>query len=248
MRLLRFIPALMIGVQFAAAQEVDRIVAELQRAQAACRERMRPYASTRDYTIRKADEERGAVKVVLNHPSPQEFHFEIINSTGGMAERAVRKALENEAQIARAPEVAEITPRNYRFELLGKEWIGGREHYVLAITPHERSKALLNGRIWVDTESYRVRRVAGRVSKNPSFWVKEINLVLNFGEVRGMWLKTDSQAVAQIRWAGEYHFNAQDGDVALLDQPPVVARRTAPFSRVRRTAAALAASEPALQP
>jgi hypothetical protein len=105
----------------------------------------------------------------------------------------------------------------------------------------------LDGRIWVDAETYRVRRVAGRVSKNPSFWVKEINLVLNFGEVRGMWLKTDSQAVAQIRWAGEYHFNAQDTDVALLRQPSVVARKNTPPTRIR-TAAALAASEAMLRP
>jgi hypothetical protein len=164
-----------------------------------------------------------------------------------MAEHAVRKALEKEAQLARTPEVSEITPRNYTFELLGNQILPGGGCYVVRIKPRERSKELLDGQIWVDTTTYQIRRVEGRLAKNPSFWVKQLDLVINFDEVSGMWLKTSSDAVARIRWAGEYRVTAQDSGVTLL-RPAVVARKAAPPSRIRRTAAGLAASEPVLQP
>jgi len=232
---------------FIGAQTLESIVAGMEAAQLRSRTSARPYSATRDYTVLKSDDEKGAIKVAIEHRAPREVTFKIVESTGGMAEHAVRKALEKEAQLARTPEVSEITPRNYSFELLGKQRLPQGDCHVLKITPHEKDKDLLDGRVWVDVATYQIRRVEGRVSKSPSFWVRQLDLVINFGEVNGIWLKTSSDAVAHIRWAGEYRVLAQDSAVTLLS-PRILARKTSPPSRVRRTAAALAVSEPTLQP
>jgi hypothetical protein len=247
MRIFVFSALVLLLCPFIGAQSLEHIVAGMEVAQMKSRSTVRPYSATRDYTVFKSADEKGAIKVAMEHRSPQEVTFKILESTGGMAEHAVRKALEKEAQLARSPEASEITPRNYAFELLGKQRLPQSDCYVLKITPHEKDKDLLDGRVWVDVATYQIRRVEGRVSKSPSFWVRQLDLVINFGEVNGIWLKTSSDAVAHIRWAGEYRVLAQDSAVALL-QSPVMARRAPSTARLRRTAAALAASEPALQP
>jgi hypothetical protein len=60
MRLLRLSVWVLLLSQFAGAQELERIVASMQAAQAKARASLRPYAATRDYTVRKSDDEKGA--------------------------------------------------------------------------------------------------------------------------------------------------------------------------------------------
>jgi hypothetical protein len=40
--------------------------------------------------------------------------------------------------------------------------------------------------------------------------VKDVHLVLEFGEVAGMWLQTETLALAHLRFGGEYKLTSQD--------------------------------------
>jgi hypothetical protein len=229
-----------------AAQDLETIVASMERAQEESRALLRPYTSTRQYVVTKSGDERGAVRVAMKHVPP-DVSFQIVDSTGGMPEKAVRKALEKEAQLARSPELAAVTRENYEFQLVGREFLNGADCHVLTIKPHKRSKDLLNGRIWVDAQTYRVRRVQGEVSKSPSFWVKSLDLILNFANVDGMWLKVSSEAMAHIRWAGDYKLLSYDSGVRVITAPVQVTKRHR-SSHLRRATASLAAAEPVLHP
>jgi hypothetical protein len=64
--------------------------------------------------------------------------------------------------------------------------------------------------MWVDKNSYHILRLEGEPAKSPSFWVKDVHLVLEFGEVAGMWLQTQTLALAHLRFGGEYKLTSQD--------------------------------------
>ena len=126
-----------------------------------------------------------------------------------MAENVVRKTLEHEATVARNPGISSVTPDNYDFELMGKSALGDRLCYVMKLTPKRESKDLIKGYVWVDAERFMVRRAEGKLSKNPSWWVKDVTVKVDYNDVGGVWVQTASNATAKVRLAGDYTLSSQ---------------------------------------
>jgi hypothetical protein len=76
--------------------------------------------------------------------------------------------------------------------------------YVLLIVPKRKEKYLLRGQIWVDANTFRVRRMEGSPAKNPSFWIAGIHLTLQFAELNGMWIPVSFDSIATVRLFGQY--------------------------------------------
>ena len=66
-------------------------------------------------------------------------------------------------------------------------------------------------------KSFDIRRIAGETAKSPSFWIKKLNVTLNYGEVNGVWLQTSTQAVADVRVAGPHVLTSRELDVQSCD-------------------------------
>jgi hypothetical protein len=97
---------------------------------------------------------------------------------------------------------------------------------VLGLEPRRDSKELLKGRAWVDAETYRVHRMAGEPAKSPSWWIKHLEVTLQFANVEGMWLQTASHADADVRMFGHHILTAKDvsyrtGELAAAKKHPV---------------------------
>jgi len=60
----------------------------------------------------------------------------------------------------------------------------------------------LRGNIWVDANTYLLRRTEGEPVKAPSWWVRDVRIALRYGDVGGMWLQTASEATARVRILG----------------------------------------------
>ncbi len=129
---------------------------------------------------------------------------------GGSGERIVRRVLEHEAEIAPAWRQALITEENYRFELLGRESVDGYDCFVLSLTPRRDSRDLIRGRAWIDAASFNIRRVQGTPAKSPSWWVKRLEINLEFSQLFGMWLQTAFTARAEVRLFGEHILMGRD--------------------------------------
>jgi len=222
---------LLAAVGHAQQLTVDEIVQRLTAAHSQLRTVQRPHVSTRSYHVTKSGDDRASMTAILRRPAPAEMSFQIVESTGGTAENAVRKSLEKEVQITREPSISEVSPRNYEFTLLGQESLDGKDCYVLRITPHQRSKDLVEGRIWVDRNRFLIRKLEGKPSKNPSFWVKDLNLTLSFGEMNGVWVQLRSDVKLHIRLAGEYQVQAKNVSLTLLAPPVEIAQRQRAFRR-----------------
>lgn len=201
----------------AAAQELTaaEIVARMVQAQQRSRQQAQAYVAERQYHVYKSennenkDRSNSEITAEISFLPPGEKSFSIKKSSGGMAENVVRKALEHESSMARNPGISSMTPDNYDFQLVGKAAVGNRLCYVLAVTPKRETKDLINGYIWVDAQRFMVRRAEGKPARNPSWWVKDVTVKIEYNDVNGVWLQTASTATAKIRFAGDYTLNSQ---------------------------------------
>ncbi|HET7184314.1 MAG TPA: outer membrane lipoprotein-sorting protein [Terriglobales bacterium] len=188
--------------------ELQTIVQRMEQAARENREKYRAYVITREYRMYGGGEQKPGSTVVADisfvPPKTQEFK---ITETQGSArgENVVRHILENEqraAETGQAP--GAVTRENYEFTLQGEQRVDEHDCFVLGLTPKHKEKNLIVGRAWVDKNTYLVRRVQGEMAKMPSWWIKSVEVTLDFGDVSGMWMKTHTTANADVRVFGPH--------------------------------------------
>lgn len=130
----------------------------------------------------------------------------------------VRDILDLETVPARSS--SEISRRNYEFVLLQEEKLGGVSTYLMRMIPKQKQKDLLNGLIWVDTQTFRIQRIEGTPTRKPSWWIKDLDITLQYTDLDGLWLPTYMKATAAVRFAGNYLLTGQDVGIQL--STPVV--------------------------
>jgi outer membrane lipoprotein-sorting protein len=190
--------------------EVAQIVSRMLAAQSDARSRMRPYQAVRQYQIFKGNEQKTAVTAEVTYLPPQEKSFNITKSTGGTGERVVKKALEHEVVATKSPREYEISPENYEFSYTGEGACHNTRCYILTINPKRDCKDLIEGRIWVDKDTFLIHKLEGELAKSPSWWVKKAQVMVEYGKVEGMWLQTRSVADAKMRMIGDYRMISRD--------------------------------------
>ena len=207
-----------------AESDLNAIVSRMEQVQLENRSRLVPYTVTRRYDLfGKSAEKPTSVVADVNFQPPDQKTYAIRYSQGGRAEKVVLKILDREAEYARNAKRPAFTRADYDFSYLGQGSIDGIPYLLLAITPKREDKDLLKGRIYVDPISYQIRRFEGRPAKNPSWWLKDVQLVTEYGQVGPMWLLTSSKGSAEVRWFGEHVMTARDigyhSEVARLGPP-----------------------------
>ena len=132
--------------------------------------------------------------------------FEVVseNGSGFVRSHILRKMIEAEAESSQKGERKEtrIIPENYDFRLVGTEALDGRDSYVLEINPKKPTKFSIRGRIWVDAEDFAIARIEGQPAKNPSFWIRSVQVVQRYARVDQFWLPALNHSVAQARIFG----------------------------------------------
>src|SRR5207249_2632549 len=138
---------------------------------------------------RKRDAVRSRVIASMTFHPPDSKNYRIDGSEGsGLGERIVRLVLEREAALAKDGGASDISQDNYDFRFLHEDIANGRRCYVLELLPKREDKNLLRGTIWVDASTFMIHRTEGQPAKSPSWWVRDVHIVLVYGNVNGMWL------------------------------------------------------------
>jgi hypothetical protein len=206
-----------MGAPFSAAQQaqpapgVESIVEKMEAAMDANRARIPAHTVRREYKMFGDSGESKSSRVMadVEYLPPETRNYRILEGSG-RAEGVVKKILENEREGARRQEIAEFSRKNYRFVLAGEGHLDGVPHYILETTPLRKEKYLLRGRIWVDKQSFLVRRVVGTPTKSPSWWVKDLEITLEFRRVGEVWIQCATEAVADLRLFGRHYMKARD--------------------------------------
>jgi hypothetical protein len=201
------------GQQPAEKLDLATIVSRMEQATERNRENYRPYIMTREYRLYGDSENerpKSAVTAEISFVPPNEKSYTIERAEGSGRGRAiVQNVLRNEAEAAKDEAAFAVNSRSYDFTLLGEEVLGGHPCYVFWLKAKRDDKRLINGRAWVDKNTYLVRRIDGDLAKNPSWWLKRVHLTMDFTDVDGMRLLTGMRAVADVRAFGSHIFVGQ---------------------------------------
>jgi len=166
---------------------------------------LRSYTVTREYELfgQKRDKTRSRVIADVTFRPPDSKGYRIQGTEGSViGEKVVRLVLEREAALAKNGGASDISLNNYDFQFKREESASGRRCYVLQLLPKRADKNLLSGTIWVDAETYLIRRIEGEPQKSPSWWLRELHIVFAYGQVGEMWLPTSSEFTAKVRLFG----------------------------------------------
>jgi hypothetical protein len=195
------------------APDLDVILQSIEHAQQQNRAQSRPYQVTRQYRVFRADDKRPISEVTaqINFTPPDTKTYRITQASGNSrGEKIVRAILDQEADAAKNSDNSQVSLRNYDFVFLRRENFGIIPEYVLLIIPKRKAKTLLLGQIWVDANTFRIRRIEGVPTKNPSIWIKNIHLTMQFADVRGVWMPISFDAIASVRFVGQYTLTGAD--------------------------------------
>ena len=195
------------------------IVSRMAEARAQNQASLRPYVVTREYTLFGKDEQRRRTDVTaeISFQPPGFKQYKIVRTEGsGIGERIVRKMLDGETQIVRDYSATDISPNNYEFQLLGEDESLGVRCYRLYLTPKRAEKTLLRGTVWVDANSYLLRRMEAAPAKSPSWWLRDVELVFSYDDVEGLWLQTASQFTTNVRLFGRHTMKSRDIEYAFV--------------------------------
>ena len=207
---------------------LDEIVTRMEVARVRNKQ-MPPFLLTREYKMFHGDEARpeSQVKAEINVVPPHQRDYRIVESSGNdRGEKVVRKILDHEATVEKSDHSATALVReNYEFADLGRETFKGVNCYVLGLKARREETGLLNGRAWIDPKTFDILKMEGTLAKSPSWWVKDVNVVVNFGQMAGVWTQISSDAMANVRMLGRYTIqgralNIQTGDALAMNARP----------------------------
>jgi hypothetical protein len=148
---------------------LETIVVRMSQAAIQNHTHRRPYTVTREYQLfgQKRDKTRSRVTADVTFRPPGLKRYRIQGTEGSIiGEGIVRSVLEREATLAKDGGSSDISRDNYNFRFLREEVANGRLCYVLQLLPtRPKDKNLLRGTIWVDADTYLIRRTEGEPQK-----------------------------------------------------------------------------------
>jgi hypothetical protein len=95
-----------------------------------------------------------------------------------------------------------ITSENYKFSWKGVDTLDGRTFYRYQVKPRKKRPGLFKGFILVDAVSGHLRRAEGSMVKSPSFFVKKLEFVQDYGAFGQFSLPVHVHSVARTRLVG----------------------------------------------
>lgn len=195
----------------AKAPDLNTIVQSLETAEQQNPAMAQGYTVTRSYKLFRGDETQPVsettAEVTFIPPATKKY---VIKQASGIArgKQMVRDILDLESVPTESS--SEFSRRNYTFVFLQQEKLGDVSTYLLRIIPKRKAKNLLNGLIWVDTTTFRIQRIEGTPTKKPSWWITNLDVMMQFTVLDGLWLPTYVTATADVRLDGSYLLTGKD--------------------------------------
>ncbi len=92
----------------------------------------------------------------------------------------ITRYLNGEKEALRNPPNISLLPENYRFEYRGVAMYLDRKVHVFEVIPHTRRLGLFRGELWIDMETAQPLREFGRLVRNPSVFLKDVDFVRDY--------------------------------------------------------------------
>jgi hypothetical protein len=185
----------------------DQIVERMEQHNQERFERLKHYTSERHYHV----EYRGfpaamaaSMDVEATYDAPSSRSFRVVSQSGSglLIDYVLKRLLKSEREAALDQSQTALTNANYNFALVGSEVDGGRQLYVLQVTPRVDRKLLYRGKIWVDANDYAVSKIEAEPAQNPSFWIKRTEIHHVYSKTGDFWLSEQNRSETKVRTGG----------------------------------------------
>jgi hypothetical protein len=164
-----------------------------------------PYEVTRQYKVFRGDDPKpySDATAHIDFIPPDSKTFKVTEEQGGAKGiKIVDTILEQEKAAAGAGHQGDISRSNYDFVFVAEQNFGAAPEYILHIIPKRKETGLFLGDIWVDAKTYHIRQIVAVPAKNPSFWIENLHITVQFAAVNGMWIPVFVHAIATVRFFG----------------------------------------------
>ena len=158
-----------------------------------------------------------AVRRLLPFAKPQ---YQVLEVGGDrtVRQQVIVRYLSAEMEAASIPaSTTAITPANYDFRYKGYVAIGDASAYVFLMSPKRKSQGLIKGELWLDGSSGAVLRVSGRLVKNPSIFVKRVDVTRNTALRDGIAEFQVTHLSVDVRFLGRAELTVQERPCAVAD-------------------------------
>ncbi len=161
---------------------------------------------------------RGWLDAVTTYSPATGLAYEITaeGGSGYIRNKVLRAVLEGEQEIIAHGEAARsaLEPSNYTFLANGVDADGLAN---VLISPRRQERVLISGTMFLRAAEGDLVRLQGRLAKNPSFWIKNVDVVRRYERIDGVIVPVSLESKAQLRFLGEatlrmtYSYSEIDG-------------------------------------
>jgi hypothetical protein len=131
------------------------------------------------------------------------FHYQVIREGGSdmIRHKVFRSMLDNEVELFASGEAERAGFNSINYDL--SPAVPDEPGLVkLLAHPKRKDVTLIDGAVYVTDTDADLVRAEGRLSKNPSFWTKHVDVVKHYARVGGLRVPVRVDSTAQMRLAG----------------------------------------------
>jgi hypothetical protein len=155
--------------------------------------------------------EKGQCTLRRTFSGQQSLIYTAVEFTGDafVKTNVIHRVLESDVENAekKTGQRVAIVDSNYRFTYKGTEDLNGRRLYAFALKPRRKDPGLFKGQILLDPQAGHIVRAVGRLSKSPSWWIKQVDFVQDYVDVGDFTMSGQVQSVTRARIAGRILVN-----------------------------------------
>ena len=124
-------------------------------------------------------EKTGWLRAIRSVVPAEKPHYEVLEIAGDRTVKnqvIARYLSATERATAFPASAVAITPANYEIHYAGSVCVGDRPAYAFRIIPRKKRAGLINAVLWLDSQTGLAVRESGYLAKNPSVFLKRVNL------------------------------------------------------------------------
>ena len=110
--------------------------------------------------------------------------------------------LKGEQEVIARGEAARssLDPANYTFLANGVDADGLAN---VLISPRRRERILVSGTMFLRASDGDLVRLQGRLAKNPSFWIRDVDIIRKYERIHGVIVPVSLESTADVRFLGK---------------------------------------------
>ena len=208
--------ALAVAIATVGAKEQDAADRSIEQFLARS-EGLPSYRATRKLVAENGSR-RGWLDAVTAYSPATGLAYEVTaeGGSGYIRNKVLRAVLKGEQEIIAFGEAARssLEPSNYTFLANGVDADGLAN---VLISPRRQERVLISGTMFLRPADGDLVRLQGRLARNPSFWVKNVEIVRKYERIEGAIVPILLESTAQLRMLGEatlrmtYSYSEIDG-------------------------------------